>query len=618
MKKRTESKSFDKLYVIALLSFCTLGIWWSTLQLGYVNWDDVSYLTENQDIKNLNMKALLTQFYAGNYHPLTMLSLALDYKFFGLNPEAFHRSNVLLHTLNSVLVFYLLHILFRSLPLALGTALLFSLHPLHVESVAWVAARKDVLYSAFWLLSAICWIRFSTHNKKIYYYLALVFFIFSCLSKAMAVTLVPILFIIEYLQNKTWSKKFILQSIPFIAIALVCGIFAFYAQGDAVKLNTPYSILERISLAAYGFWFYPFKTLFPFELSAFYPYPQSLSLWMYSLPVLTLIALFAGIKFTRDTKLQFGLFAYLIIIFPVLQLIPVGEAWVADRYSYLASVGLFLIPVGFLLKITDNFTGLRKYIYIAGIIPLTGLAMLTLKRIKVWKNSITLYENVLSQYPQYSTGYVNYGNALRENGDWAGAEKAYWKAIVADDKNDLPWNNLGILYSYKNNLQRSIFYYQKAADRKPGFPVNDYNIATAWFNMGNLPKALEAVEKSLIADSLYPEALHLSGVIYQQLKQYPLSISRLEKAIQFKPYDQRMYSDLGNTYFFSGNTQAAVDWFQKSINLNPKANPEAYNNMAYVLFQQGKQKEALEMYKIAAKQGHAGARNYLQQLGISW
>lgn len=619
MKKKTATNKtsltgngYQQAYPL-LIVLITLFVWWPVTQLDFVNWDDVTYLTLNQAVQNFNISALFQDFYAGNYHPLTMLSLAIEHKFSGLNPASFHRTNLLLHCLNAFLVYRLLIALSISSNFALIGTLFFALHPLRVESVAWVAERKDVLYAAFWLTSALAWIQYRKQGNSIWWILAILAFLFSCLSKAMAVTLIPFLILIEYLQARKITLASLLPALPFLLIALATGILAIYAQGDALGLQGNYNVLQRIILVNYGLWFYVFKTIIPAPLSAFYPYPESIPGWWYALPLLSIGA--AAILYKFPNKfITVGVLIYLVILLPVAQIIPVGQALVADRYSYLPVLGLLFILLGLLEKMTKSYS-IKESNFMIGFIPvLAVLAWMCRDRIKVWQNSISLYENVLLQYPDYSTGYVNYGNALRDKGDWNKAERAYYSGVLADAQNDLPWNNMGILASFRKQPEKAVYFYSKAAALKPDFPVNQYNIATVWFNQGKPAKALPAAEKALAIDPNYPEALHLRGVLLQQLQRYPESVVSFQQALKFKPDDIQIYNDLGTTYFYAGSLPEAEASFRKSLELNPDANPNAYNNLGYVLFNSGRQNDAIEMYKKAAAQGHPEAKAYLQQL----
>lgn len=621
MKKKSPPKSSSTgiptlpswLPPVALI-LIILGVWWPVTRLEFVNWDDVTYLTANPAVQEFRLSELLTGFFAGNYHPLTMLSLALEAKLGGMNPGIFHRTNLLLHAVNVVLVYRLFLGLRFSMPIAVLLSLLFGLHPLRVESVAWVAERKDVLYAAFWLGAALAWLSYRKTDNRAWALAALGFFVLSCLSKAMAVTLVPFLLVLDYMQGHPLRTRDYALYALLAVVALATGILAFVAQGDAVGMGADFSIPDRMALVAYGFWFYVLRTLAPVSLSAFYPYPESIPVLWYLLPVFTAGVAY-GLYRLRNRMLTGGLLAYAAIIFPVLQIIPVGTALVADRYSYLSVLGLLVMAGWGMNQAADKFPGKEMGMRLTGILLVAVLAWGVRERIPVWQNSISLYENVLQQFPDYSIGQVNYGNALRDKGDWKGAERAYCLAIVADPQNDLPWNNLGILASFRGQPERAVYFYGRAADLKPDYPVNYYNIATVWFNQGKADKALPYADKALAVDSLYGEALHLRGVLLQQLQRYPESVQALEKARQVSPYEIKILNDLGTTWFYSGNAQKAEAAFRESLALNGEANPNAYNNLGFVLFNSGRQPEAIEMYRKAAAQGHPEAQAYLRQLG---
>ena len=620
MKKKTSptksssSVQENRFLYPALLILATLWVWWPVTSLEFVNWDDVTYLTSNSAVQSFNLSALFQEYYAGNYHPLTMLSLALEHKLAGLNPASFHRTNLFLHCLNGVLVFFLFKSLSLSSIQAFILSLIFSLHPLRVESVAWVAERKDVLYASFWLASALAWFTYRKTQSLLWFSLALLAFILSCLSKAMAVTLLPFLVFIEWFSQKKFDFKHFVPFIPMALIGLATGVLALFAQGSALGLQGNYSLLERVVLVNYGFWFYPIKTLIPIPLSAFYPYPEQIPVFWYLLVALSIALIWVLYRYANQ-RVLLGVLLYGVVLLPVAQVVPVGQALVADRYSYLPFIGLLLLLSALLQEILRKFS-LRENQLLLAMIPLCiVLAWACRDRIQVWQNSITLYQDVLLQYPSYSTGYVNYGNALRDKGDWQKAEQAYWLGVYSDPKNDLPWNNLGILASFRKQPERAVYFYSRAAELKPGFPINQYNIATVWFNQGKPAQALPAVEEALKIDPNYGEALHLRGVLLQQLQRYDESIASLLQAMKQKPEEIQILNDLGTTYFYAQKIGEAEAAFQKSIALDPSNNPNAYNNIGFVLFNSGRQEEAIEMYRKAAAQGHPEAAAYLRQLG---
>ena len=291
-----------------------------------------------------------------NYQPLVFLSYAVEYHFAGLSPGVYHLTNVLIHIINVLLVFILLKNLSGKPEVALIAASLFALSPLRVESVTWVTTRRDVLYTFFYLLAVIQYVKYLSGAgkiKKIHYSFALVFFLFSCMSKGMAVTLSAVLLLIDYLKYRKFSQQALLDKVPFFLLSMFFGLLAVFATHTEAQMEVynDYTFWERIQYAAFAFIFYIYKTILPLNLSSIYPYPYlsgslPLSYWLY--PVLALLitgCVFWSAKITR--KVVFGFGWFLIAVIFVLQLMPVYNALVADRYTYLSSVGLaFIAQIG--------------------------------------------------------------------------------------------------------------------------------------------------------------------------------------------------------------------------------------------------------------------------------
>src|SRR6266571_3392951 len=260
--------------VLTVLSFSP------SLDNGFTNWDDPGYVLENYSIRDLSQKNVanvFTSYLQGNYHPLTVLSYAVEYKFFQLDPKIYHITNLLLHVLNTTFVFWLIRLLTGRLETAAITAVLFGIHPLHVESVAWISERKDVLFSLFYLGSLISYVLSLTkvQDRVRYLIMSLVLFILSLLSKGVAVTLPLVLLLIDYYFKRTFTKKIFIEKIPFFLLSIGFGVIAILAQKSegAIQTMTTYPFYDRLLIASYGIVTYLFKIFVPQQLSAFYPYP---------------------------------------------------------------------------------------------------------------------------------------------------------------------------------------------------------------------------------------------------------------------------------------------------------------------------------------------------------
>ncbi|MFT4735826.1 MAG: hypothetical protein ACI9K1_002790, partial [Arcticibacterium sp.] len=279
-----EKSSFDlENKWVFLLLFGGIFLAYAQIWENGLVWDDDPYITLNDAVKDFNLRALLTGFHVGNFHPLTMLSLALEYALVGESPWLYHLNNLLLHGFNSLLVFSLIKKLNKRTSVALLTALFFALHPMHVESVAWAAERKDVLYTLFLLLSFRSYVKYTDKGDRVQYTISLLFFVLSCLSKGMAVVLPALLIVTDWwFLNKKFSLKNLVDKIPYFAVTLTFAYVATTAQKDAGAdatsvISAAYSLSERARIASYSFLFYWYKTILPYNLLPFYPYPGKLN-----------------------------------------------------------------------------------------------------------------------------------------------------------------------------------------------------------------------------------------------------------------------------------------------------------------------------------------------------
>jgi protein O-mannosyl-transferase len=410
------------IYLI-LISLCTLICYSPTFKNEMTNLDDEEYLIKNPLIKDFNIHTISKMFYTGtgkelfwmgNYHPLTMLSLNINYQMLSRgdfdeegtlkNPFVFQLTNVLLHILNTVLVFFLISLLFNNFPIALITALFFGIHPLHVESVTWISERKDVLYTAFFLSSLIFYTRYIEKKNLINFILSFSFFLLSALSKGQAVGLGITLVAIDYLKNRNLLDfKLIVEKAFFIAAGIIFGIIAITAQQENHAVYGGFNVPIKVLIASWGFLQYFQKLIFPVNLSAFYPYPADRIIPVHYASGLILIGLivYACIYFFKKSRgITFALAFYCINIFLLLQLIPVGYALMADRYVYVSSIGFFLL-MGLLYQKLIDRKQISKNILIGICAVLTIYwGYLTFERTQIWKNSLTLWSDILEKQPK--------------------------------------------------------------------------------------------------------------------------------------------------------------------------------------------------------------------------
>ncbi len=548
-----------------------------------IDWDDLKYITESPITREFSLTKAFTTPVMGNYHPLTMISLAINYKLSGESAFAYHFTNLLFHILNSILV--------MNIALQLGliktgarvAALVFALHPLHVESVAWAAERKDVLYTCFALFSWLFYIRFRQTNSSNKSYLAVSLFLFlgACLSKGMAVTL-PVLLMASDLLMRGWKdwKKIVLWLSPYIILSIVFGSIAIWAQdlqgGMTVKHNIDF--LSRIIVALRGYWFYLQQTLLPLGLSAIYPYPASLpelpTIWIAQAGIALLFISVNLVLGKKNPKILFVVLGYSGVIFPVLQLLPVGDAVAADRYFYLASVPVFL-GLGMLYEHLEKRWG--KQIQLPSMILIPVLLGLTWYQSSLWKDEVTLFSHTIKHYPE---------------------------SAVA-------WNNIGAMLQRKQQFAEAIPYYEKAIEIRTDYTIALCNLGISYGRGGQLDKAILLLQRSIESDSSHAESYGNLGNAYIMTGKREAALQLFLKAVSLNPQYVEAWYNLGIYYRENKDPLQAVKYFKKSVEIRNKF-PEGWWSLSAALFETGDQQGAIEAARTSAKQGNAAATQWLQ------
>ena len=381
-------------------------------------WDDPIYISHNDHIKDFswgNVKLLFTNYYVNNYHPLTMLFYAFEYKMGSGHTAIFHLSNILLHLINTYLVYVLImRISSKNGFVAIITAAFFAVHPMHVESVAWVSELKDVLYTFFFLLSLIVYTDYLKSNNLIQLFAAGTFFILSCLSKSAAVILPLVLMLFDYYLGRKYSWKTFAEKLPFFAISIVFGMVAIQSQKGAIQDMAPsMSFIEHISIVSFSFVTYLYKAIIPTNLSAIYPYPIEIGKvlpMMYYLSILLIPSvLFFGLYSLRWGKdFVFSFLFFTLSIMLVLQVFPVGAATMADRYTYVPYIGVFYMIGKFFDHLSVRVN--RNYILIFLSLSFFVFSSVSNTRIKKWKNDKTLFSDAKNKYQYCDVPYFIIGD----------------------------------------------------------------------------------------------------------------------------------------------------------------------------------------------------------------
>jgi tetratricopeptide (TPR) repeat protein len=581
--------------LIAGLILLTIFIYFNTLKSDFTNYDDDTHITKNEDIKSLDpahLKKIFTSYYVGMYQPATTLTFAIEYRFFKYNPLFYHLNNLLLHLLNVLLVFWLIKILTKRHEAALITALLFAVHPMHVESVAWITERKDVLYSFFYLLSLIFYLRYIDKPKIRLIVLSFVFFVFSCLSKSAAVTLPVILIVIELYRDQVKNKKLILLKIPFFITAFAFGLISILSQG-ALESKTgmagDYSVIERIAFAGYSFVFYLGSFIFPYKLSAFHPFPiitgKTIDWFYYFIGACSVLILTGGyflLKFITDKNFKRNLlFDFLLFLVPILLVlqVPVGSALVAERYTYLPYIGLGLI----IFRLYDKYypgmkTQYKRVVSVAACLFILTLIVQAKQRVNVWKNSYVLNDDIIGKHPENAPiAYNNRALARVGTGDYRGALDDISKSIQ---------QSANFAEAYQNRA------YVKVKLNDPGGAIADYNFAIS-LN----PKK--------------PNWYLNRGIARELLSDYQGAIADYSIAINLDKNYEKAYIYRADDWYVLEQFQNAVSDLNMAISLNPK-NIEAYTKRCFSLIKLNKINEACADCSFASGAGDKTASAMLE------
>ncbi len=530
------------------------------LKNGFTNWDDPTYILDNPLIKTLsaeNLKKIFTEVYFSNYQPLHIFSYALEYHFFRDSATGYHAVSILLHLTNTLLAGWLAWLLTGRKWAVMLTGLLFGIHPLHVESIAWAAERKDLLYALFFFLSLGYYIRYLRNGEKITDIVyALIFFTLSVFSKAMAASLPPVLILLDIYYRRPWTMKVWLEKIPFFILALVMGMVSVNASRESGSIagNESFSLFERILFANYNLYQYYLKLLVPAHLSAYYPYPEksagSLPWHYYLSPLFTAVLAGWCLWTFKKNRLYFmwtGFFVVTIML--VLQVLPVGPAIFSERYSYVPSFGLFLLMgTGFdvlVSRSSGKIKNLRPAVFALAGTWCLWLGAVTWQRCGVWKDSITLWNDVISQFDTALHAYNNRADAFYKSGQYEAAIRDLDKAISLNGNYAMAW----------------------------------YNRGNAYGQLGKFEEAFRDLDQAIGLDPKNANAYNKRGQANAVLGRKENAFVDFNKALELDPANAEIYYNIGITHLNAGNRDEACKALLKAAGMNFAAALKPYNDI---------------------------------------
>lgn len=588
----------------------------------FVNWDDPDYVTKNEMIKSPgNIKQFFTVTVQGNYHPLTMITLALNYALSKMNASSYHVLNLLLHLVNVMLVFFFIYkISGKKQWMAFIVAVLFGVHPLHVESVAWVSERKDVLYSMFFLLGMISYLKYIEEKKTTNLLIVALFFILSLLSKPAAVIFPVVLTIIDLYYKRLKNFTVILEKIPFFLISLAFGILSVKTQSEtgAVSLAGMFPVHFRFFFGFYGIMMYIFKTVYPVGLCTFYPFPaiNSALPWVYYLAFGFTIALITAMfwSFKKYRLIGFGILFYIVNLLLVLQFWPVGSAVIADRYSYMPLVGIFIIPAFFIQKAADKNKGKLPLIYLLPMmIVLAALVFLTIRQSATWRNSAALWDHAISVEP-CSRAYTFRGQIYKREKNYDKAIEMYTKSIQLNKVETEALVNRGNIYFNTGKYDLAITDYTTALKIDSTEPRALENRGSAYAQTGRYEEALKDMNAVIRIEPQSKSAYSNRALLFQTLNRHNEAIDDYFSHIRYNPTAQLddIWNALGTSYQVLNEHLKAIECFSKAIQINNAGVYHANRSLSY--YSAGNIKLAGMDAEIALKAGVKLNPEYLNKL----
>ena len=590
----------------------------------WVNWDDESFVIENQQVTDLsieNIKAIFSSVDEnGGYTPLTVFSWALDYSIDGFNPHVFHSTNVLLHLVNVCLVFFFIFLLSGKIGLAVLTTLLFGVHPIQLEAVAWITARKDLLYGLFYLAGLISYLKYvkSQDKSKIRLYLiCLLFFIGSLLSKGMAVTFPISLLLIDFYCRRNGIKRVLIEKIPFFMLSVIFGLIAISGQQEvgAIDAVENISFIKTFFMACYGFVMYIAKSIVPYQLSSYHPYPISPNealpfyIYLFLIPVLAYIgAVFYAIK--KNRIIGFSLLFYGCSIILVLQFFPVGVAIVSERFVYLANIGLFF-SFAFGIFYFIKKLGMKKQIaYVLVSAYIVILSVITYNRSDVWENSESLWTDVIEKYPEDFIAYSNRGMYYTSIGKTDKAIADYSFSLSLQPGNTQIYHDRGLLYMSKGDLEKALLDMNTVLSLQTDYMDAYINRGLIYLNAGRYQESMKDFNYyvSLVGETNI--LLFNRGLLYSRVQDNKRALSDFSKVIDSDPGNAIYLVSRGDVYYTIGDFNNAKQDYLRSLEISPERF-EANFGIGRIYLNQRNYNKALVEFEQSVKTNKNFAPGYI-------
>ena len=622
--------------ICLMLALVTLVVYWPITRHDFTNFDDDGYITGNPHVNSgLSWPNILWGFEhinAGYWIPLTWISHMVDCQLYGLNPGGHHLTNLLFHLTNTLLLFLLLNELTGALWRSAFVAALFAWHPLHVESVAWACERKDVLSAFFWMLTLLAYARYVrcvtsgtcqvtrkdsasspvTRHPSLYYSLALLFFACGLMSKPMVVTLPFVLLLLDFWPLERFSvqrsevsvqnmARLILEKIPFFTLAAAGSGVVFFTQkvGGAVSADT---FSFRLANVFWAYVRYISKIFWPVDLAVIYPF-QSQGLVALAVVAALLLAMCSGtfiFMARRRPYLLAGWFWFLGTLVPAIGIVQVGSQSMADRFTYVPSIGFFILVVWSVNDILILTPHKQKIAALLGTAALVGCLAITSIQIKYWRSSITLFRHALAVTRDNYIACACLGQALDAIGQEDEALTLCTNAVRIKPNYPPGQFFLGMVLLKKGKSEEALSHLSAAVRLAPFDTTMHYNFGKVLLDFDRPQEAAACFITTLDNNPDFPAAHNGLGKAYWKQGKLDQATNQLSRAVTLEPDNPQFHYDFGTVLLANSNVDEAIAQFSEALRLKPDF-ADAHGNLAVAFIRQGRAREALSHFSEAVR-----------------
>jgi protein O-mannosyl-transferase len=614
LKKNTQSA------IILVLAIVTLVVYWPVRNFPFIYYDDDEYVYNNPRVQSgLTIKNILWAFQtssAANWHPVTWLSLMLDTELFGHDPGGYHLFNLYFHIINTLLLFLILLKMTKAPWRSAFVSCLFALHPLHVESVAWISERKDLLSTFFMLLSLWTYIHYVTTRKPLAYFRTLVYFALGLMAKPMIVTFPLVLLLLDYWPlnrlafggtketPRSLLRRLMVEKLPFAVLSTAVCVVTLFAQKAAGSL-TAYPLGLRLSNAILSYIRYIAQAVWPVHLAFFYPFSSTVDLTRVAISGLVLAGLsYAAIRAMRNAPWFFvGWFLYIVTLLPVIGIVRVGSQSMADRYTYVPLIGLFVIAAWGISRFVKSNALHKTFTGVGTAAILAVVSLLARQQVGYWQDSAGLFRHALAVtkgnyvahnnlgkmfyeqnmfdsslfhlaealkiYPGYPKALYNTGFMLKHQGKPSDALPYLQKAVLSDSSYAQALECLGETYEMLGLDSPAVSCYRKAISCQAGFFAPWYRLSVAFSSRGTLDSAIFCLDSALLRQPLSWETHYYLGVMYLRKHNADSSFFHMAQATRLNPLSWKLSVGIGEELFKSGRVSSAIRLYSRAIRLAP-------------------------------------------------